>query len=216
MSPTLPVISRPELPHFFMPDTVTPIDADAQDIAWMERVKRGDMDAFAELVAAHQSRVVGTIAKMLGDDVDTEDIAQQVFLRVWNSAERYQPAGKFTTWLFTILRNLVFNELRRRKRHPTTSLDIEHDDATPIREAVDHGTKSPSVALQDAEMLEAVARAIDSLPEAQRMAIVLRRYQDVSYEEIAEILEVGVPAVKSLLFRARVQLREKLRQYLGE
>jgi len=89
----------------------------------MEQVKTGDTEALRMLIETHQLRVVGTVAKMLGDDSDAEDIAQQVFIRVWNSATRYRPTAKFTTWLFKITRNLVFNELRRRKRHPTASLD---------------------------------------------------------------------------------------------
>ncbi len=78
-----------------------------QDMIWMEKVKNGDQEAFRLLIETHQARVIGTVAKMLGDDTDSEDIAQQVFIRVWNSASRYQPTAKFTTWLFKITRNLV-------------------------------------------------------------------------------------------------------------
>src|SRR5262245_61058861 len=98
-------------------------DANAQDLRWMARIKDGDTDALRELIEAHQHRVIGTVAKMLGDDTDAEDIAQQVFIRLWKGAGRYEPTAKFTTWLFKITRNLVFNELRRRKRHPAQSLD---------------------------------------------------------------------------------------------
>jgi RNA polymerase sigma-70 factor (ECF subfamily) len=191
-------------------------DAAAQDLAWMERVKRGDADAFQLLVEAHQYRVVGTVAKMLGDEMDAEDLAQQVFIRVWKSAPRYEPTAKFTTWLFKITRNLVFNELRRRRRHGTQSLDaVADDDHLPLQ-AADTSSKAPDTALLDAEMQTAIQAAIDQLPEMQRMAIVLRRYDEFSYEEIAEILSLSVPAVKSVLFRARTELREKLRQYLNE
>lgn len=187
-------------------------NSDAQDIAWMERVKVGDMEAFRELIESHQTRVIATVAKMLGDETDAEDIAQQVFIRVWNSAGRYEPSAKFTTWLFTITRNLVFNELRRRKRHPSTPLEAEEEDHA--FQAQDTRTKTPSAAVLEDEMQTAIQMAIDSLPEVQRMAIVLRRYQDVSYEEMATILNLSVPAVKSVLFRARTELREKLRKYL--
>jgi RNA polymerase sigma-70 factor (ECF subfamily) len=196
-----------------MAETVPSLNAsDAQDLAWMDRVKQGDLAAFEALVEAHQARVIGTVVKMLGDDADAEDIAQQVFLRVWNSASRYEPNAKFTTWLFTILRNLVFNEMRRRKRHPSVPLEREEDDR-PFQ-AEDANSKSPATALLDAEMQDAIQAAIESLPEVQRMAIVLRRYQDVSYEEMAKILDLSVPAVKSVLFRARTELREKLQRYL--
>src|SRR5581483_1962833 len=114
--------------------------AAAQDVAWMEKVRTGDEEAFRLLIETHQARVVGTVAKMLGDDTDAEDIAQQVFIRVWNSAGRYQPTAKFTTWLFKITRNLVFNELRRRKRHPALSLDAATEDDRPMQ-APDPGTK---------------------------------------------------------------------------
>ena len=100
------------------------LTADEQDIIWMMRVRAGDRAAFTELVECHQQRVVGTVARMLGPDAaDAEDIGQQVFLRVWKSADRYEATAKFTTWLYTITRNLVFNEMRRRKHRPTTSLD---------------------------------------------------------------------------------------------
>jgi len=192
-----------------------PEEAAARDVALMLRVKAGDFDAFSELVEIHQHRVVGTVARMLGDDVEAEDVSQQVFVRVWRSAARYEPTAKFTTWLFTILRNLVFNETRRRKRHPVVSLDQprEGDDERP-RDAVDVRVKTPDTALLDEEMMGAIQRAIDELPETQRLAVIMRRYDETPYEEIAEVLELSVPAVKSLLFRARTELREKLQRYL--
>jgi RNA polymerase sigma-70 factor (ECF subfamily) len=188
-------------------------DAAEQDLLWMERIKKGDTDALRDLVEAHQHRIIGTVAKMLGDEADAEDIAQQVFLRVWKSASRYEPTAKFTTWLFKITRNLVFNELRRRRRHPAQSLDASSEDDRPFQ-APDPGAKAPDTAMLDEEMQTAIQHAIDALPEIQRMAIVLRRYDDISYEEIGEILDLSVPAVKSVLFRARTELREKLKQYL--
>lgn len=179
----------------------------------MARIKEGDTEALRELIEAHQHRIIGTVAKMLGDDSDAEDIAQQVFIRVWKSAARYEPTAKFTTWLFKITRNLVFNELRRRKRHPAQSLDAPRDDDRPLQ-MPDTGVKAPDTSLLDDEMQAAIQRAIDELPETQRMAVVLRRYDDISYEEIGEILDLSVPAVKSVLFRARTELREKLKKYL--
>jgi RNA polymerase sigma-70 factor (ECF subfamily) len=191
-------------------------DDPARDLRLMELVRQGDPDAFRELVELHQNRVIGTVARMLGDDSEAEDLAQQVFVRVWRNASRWEPTAKFTTWLYTILRNLVFNECRRRSRHKTTSLDAATDDDEHPRQFEDGHAKAPDTTLLDAEMQDAIERSIQELPEAQRMAVVLRRYQDVSYEEIAEVLDLSVPAVKSLLFRARTELREKLRKYLGE
>jgi RNA polymerase sigma-70 factor (ECF subfamily) len=193
----------------------SPAESAARDVELMLRVKEGDLPAFEQLVEIHQHRVVGTIAKMLGDDSEAEDVAQQVFVRVWRSAARYEPTAKFTTWLFTILRNLVFNEARRRKRHPVTSLDQPRDDSDERpRDAADTRTKSPDTVLLDDEMMAAIQLAIDELPEAQRLAVVMRRYDETPYEEIAEVLDLTVPAVKSLLFRARTELREKLKRYL--
>ncbi len=197
------------------------LTTDEQDIIWMMRLRNGDRTAFAELVECHQQRVVGTVARMLGADAaDAEDIGQQVFLRVWKSAARYAPTAKFTTWLYTITRNLVFNELRRRKHRPVTSFDAEppgdatggNGDATSRFE--DFQAPAPDATLLQAELQEAITAAIAQLPEAQRMAIVLRRYEELSYEEIAGVLSLTVPAVKSLLFRARVLLRERLARYL--
>ncbi len=179
----------------------------------MARVKAGDSEALRALIEAHQHRIIGTVAKMLGDAADAEDIAQQVFIRVWKSAARYEPTAKFTTWLFKITRNLVFNELRRRKRHPAQSLDAVNTDDRPMQ-APDHTVKAPDTALLDDEMQRAIQQAIDELPETQRMAVILRRYDDIPYEEIGEILDLSVPAVKSVLFRARTELREKLKRYL--
>ena len=208
----IPIFVYPEMSEDSGKTVEPSFSADDQDILWMLRVAQGDTTAFELLIEAHQARVVGTIAKMLGDELDAQDIAQQVFLRVWNSANRYQPTAKFTTWLFKITRNLVFNELRRRKRHPVTALEREEDGHH--FQATDHQGKTPDQALVDGEMHAAISQAIESLPELQRMAIVLRRYEEMPYEEIAEILKLSVPAVKSILFRARTELRAKLKSYL--
>ena len=193
-----------------------PTDPAAQDLRWMERIQAGDEDAFREFIEAHQHRIVSTVSKMLGGDSDAEDVAQQVFIRVWKNAARWEPTAKFTTWVYTILRNLVFNECRRRTRHRTHSLDAAIDDEDHPQQFADGNIKTPDTALLDAEMQDAIERAIQELPEAPRMAIIMRRYQDVSYEEIGGVLDLTVPAVKSLLFRARTELREKLKAYLGE
>ena len=200
------------------PKTVRVTD-DEQDILWMMRIRAGDREAFAELVECHQQRVVGTIARMLGGDAaDAEDIGQQVFLRVWKSAPRYQPTAKFTTWLYTITRNLVFNEMRRRKHRPVVSLDADPPGESGGSEGSgrieDTQAAGPDSTLLEAELQQAITHAIAQLPEAQRLAIIMRRYEELSYEEIASVLNLTVPAVKSLLFRARVLLREKLARYL--
>ena len=188
-------------------------DDSARDLRLMLRVKNGDTAAFRELVETHQHRIIGTIARMLGDAIEAEDLAQEVFLRIWKSAPRWEPSAKFTTWAFTIMKNIVFNESRRRSRKATVPLDREGDDGYQ-RQYADENVKSPDRIVLDAEHQAAIERAIQELPEAWRMALVLRRYQDVSYDEIAVIMKLSLPAVKSVLFRARNELREKLRRYL--
>lgn len=179
----------------------------------MLRVKGGDLEAFEALLERHQHSVVGTAAKMLGGAGDAEDIGQQVFIRVWKSAPRYEPSAKFTTWLMTITRNLVFNEMRRLQRSRLVPMETDQDDA-PKHQYADTGTAAPNEALLNAELQTAVNEAIGSLPETQRTAIVLRRYENMPYEEIAKVLRTSVPAVKSILFRARAELKEKLKRYL--
>jgi RNA polymerase sigma-70 factor, ECF subfamily len=185
---------------------------DAEDIRLMHLVAVGDTVAFESLVERHQALVAGTVARMLGSNSDVEDITQQVFIRVWKSAGRYVARAKFTTWLLKITRNLVFNEMRRAKRHPHLPLQIDPEgEELPLR---DEATETPDATLLQNELQKAIESAITQLPDTQRMALVLRRYEDLSYEEIADILELSLPAVKSLLFRARTELRERLKGYL--
>ena len=189
-------------------------EMDEYHVALMLRVKEGDVAAFEELVEIHQNSVIGTVAKMLGNPAEAEDIAQQVFVRVWKSAGRYEPQAKFTTWLFTITRNLVFNEVRRRKRKPAISMEEREDDFHQVE--ADLRTASPSEAALQNELESAVDEAIARLPEKQRLAVVLRRHEEMPYEEIGKVIGLTVPAVKSLLFRARSQLKEDLKKYLED
>ncbi len=194
--------------------TPLPADGSVIDFALMVRIGEGDHEAFRQLVVRHQNAVIGTVAKMLSNGSEAEDIAQQVFLRIWRNAKRYRPDAKFTTYLYTITRNLVFNETRRKSRKKEISSDEreensnQHIAASPDRQ--------PDAELLQAELQRTVDEAIASLPEAQRMAVVLRRYEQLSYEEIAAVLGLSVSAIKSLLFRARTSLREALSGYLEQ
>lgn len=178
----------------------------------MVRIAQGDHRAFRELVEKHQHAIVGTVTKMLGNASDSEDIAQQVFIRVWKHAKRYKPDNKFTTYLYTITRNLVYNESRRRSRKKTVSSDQLADDYH-FETAADASAR-PDSELLESELRKAVDAAIRNLPENQRLAVILRRYEDLPYEEIAVVLNTSVPSVKSLLFRARTTLRESLAKYM--
>jgi RNA polymerase sigma-70 factor (ECF subfamily) len=185
---------------------------DAEDVRLMRLIGHGDTAALEELIQRHQTLVAGTVARMLGSTSEVEDIAQQVFIRVWKSAGRYVPRAKFTTWLLKITRNLVFNELRRTKRHGNVPLQTDpQSEEMPLR---DQTAQTPDASLLEHELQDAIEQAITALPESQRLALVLRRYEELSYEDIAEILDLSVPAVKSVLFRARTELRERLKSYL--
>lgn len=194
------------------PTSAARIDDGDVDFKLMVRIGNGDHEAFRQLVLRHQDMVIGTVAKMLGNPSDAQDISQQVFLRIWRNARRYRPDAKFTTYLFTITRNLVFNETRRRSRKKEVSSDEREEN--PHHQISDTPDHRPDAQILEAELASAVDAAIAALPESQRMAVVLRRYDQLSYEEIAAVLGLSVSAVKSLLFRARTALRESLQAYL--
>lgn len=199
-----------------MPDTDTQDSHsdDAIDVALMLRVKTGDHAAFQELVERHQNMIVGTVAKMLGNPSDAQDIAQQVFIRLWKSAPRYKRKAKFTTFLFTITRNLVFNESKKRSRRKTHSLEEREEEH--FSQLADDASRSPDAETLQTELQAAVDKAINALPEKQRMAVILRRYENMPYEQIAEVLGCSVSSTKSHLFRARTELRTLLNSYLDE
>ena len=217
------------LPSFVMPDPEWPVltppnvtsatedsSCDEQSVRLMLRVKEGDVKAFERLVELHQGIMIGTASRMLGNLDDAHDIAQQVFIRVWKSAPRYEPTAKFTTWLFTIMRNLVFNESRRRTRRKEVPFETDADDETPQRQYTDHAAPAPDHLTQQDELEKALDKAVSALPEKQRLAVIMRQQQDLPYEQIGEVLNMSLPAVKSLLFRARTELRKHLASYLGE
>src|SRR5438067_11803012 len=187
--------------------TVGRSDEDAEDIRLMQLVSGGDTSAFEKLIERHQSLVAGTVARMLGSNSDVEDIAQQVFIRLWKSARRYVPRAKFTTWLLKITRNLVFNEMRHTKRRAHVPLQSEPGaEDPPVK---DEMNLAPDASLLETELQRTIEEAILQLPETQRLALVLRRYEQLSYEQLAEVLGLSVPAVKSVLFRARSELRSR-------
>jgi RNA polymerase sigma-70 factor (ECF subfamily) len=197
-----------------MTETNAQAPDDAIDVALMLRVKAGDHAAFQQLVERHQDVIVGTVAKMLGNPSDAQDIAQQVFLRLWKSAKRYKQKAKFTTYLFTITRNLVFNESKKRSRRKTHSLEEREDES--FQQFADDSSKSPDAETLQTELQSAVDKAINTLPQKQRLAVILRRYENMPYEEIAKVIGCSVSAVKSHLFRARSDLRTILKSYLEE
>jgi RNA polymerase sigma-70 factor (ECF subfamily) len=175
----------------------------SSDEELMSAAAEGDMEAFEELVLRHQDAAVGVAFRLLSDEHEARDAAQEAFLRVLEAAPRYRPTASFRTYLYRILRRICIDHYRRRKpqRHPDIS-------------ALENRGDQPSEPLEREEKAEAVRRALDALPERQRAALVLQHYEGLSYEDIADVLECSARAVDSLLSRARRSLRDRLRQWL--
>ncbi len=188
--------------------------------ALMLRVRDGDAEAFEQLVALWQDRLVNLFRYQTGDYALAEDLAQEVFLRVYRARAGYKPTAKFSTWIHTIANNAA-SDLRqrayRRREHgvpvnvsaSTSAIGLEHL-------AVAASGQRPARQADRSELQDVVQRAIADLSDSQRMAVLLAKFELCSYEEIAAAMGLTVPAVKSLLFRARDQLREKLESYERE
>jgi RNA polymerase sigma-70 factor, ECF subfamily len=202
-------------PVFGRVGSVIPTTPDP-DAALMLRVKQGDCGAFEILVEKYKQPVMNMVYRTLPDATEAEDLAQHVFLQVFKSAHRYEVSAKFTTWLFTIARNLCLNEIRRRSRHPADSLDetFADNDEQPIRQAEDVRTFSPPDSMLHGELEAKIEEALAELPEKQRTAILMCRGDEFSYEDIAKVLECSVSATKSLIHRGRETLKQKLKPYL--
>jgi RNA polymerase sigma-70 factor (ECF subfamily) len=187
------------------------------DADLMLRVKRGDHVAFAELVEKYKQPVMNLVYRFLRDATEAEDLAQNVFVQVYKSAARYEVSARFSTWLFTIARNLCLNELRRRSRHPADSLDASNNPESedqPARQFEDPKATQPPDKLLHGELERKVDEAIAALPETQRTAIILCRRDDLSYEDIAKIIGCSLSATKSLIHRGRETLKQQLKPYL--
>jgi RNA polymerase sigma-70 factor, ECF subfamily len=182
----------------------------------MQRVTQGDQSAFEELVEKYKQPVFNMIYRTLPDAAEAEDLAQTVFIQVYKAAHRYRVEAKFSTWLFTIARNLCLNEIRRRSRHRADSLDatISPEDEAPSRQFEDIRSIAPPDRLIQDELVSKVSEALHDLPENQRTALMLYQEQEKSYEEIAEVLDCSLSATKSLIHRARETLKQRLKPYL--
>jgi RNA polymerase sigma-70 factor, ECF subfamily len=187
------------------------------DADLMLKVAGGDNEAFAELVHRYEYRLVGLAYRYLGDRSLAEDLAQEAFLRVYRARERYEPRARFSTWLFRIVANLCLNEIRWQKNRPSVAMAIRTETSSNVNlDMTDSGIKPASEAVELAEVAERIREIVSALPKNQRIAILLNKYEGLTYTEVAEAMEMNLAGVRSLLTRARTRIKEELLPYLGE
>lgn len=190
-------------------------DADARDRADMERLQAGHDAALNDLMERHATPVFHFLCRMVGNEDDANDLAQETFVRVFKSAKNFRTNEKFSNWLFTIAANLARNHFRWRSRHPNLSLDAENSETEQsLGSTLPANSPTPKEAALAGERAEAVRTAVKNLPEDLREAIVLCEWEERSVAEAATILEATPKAVESRLYRARGILRERLKSWL--
>ena len=186
------------------------------DAEVMLRVKAGDESAFDFLVQKYRRPLVSFMYRMARNTAAAEDLAQEVFLRVYRSRQTYEASAKFTTWLYRIATNLAVNharDTRHERPEVTVSLD-EPDEETGTTLDVADGTVSAEESLVRRERMLAIRAKVEALPERQRMAVIMHKYQQMDYKQIADVLKLSESATKSLLFRAYETLREQLKEFV--
>lgn len=187
------------------------------DTALMIAVRDGQPGAFEKLVQRYQHRLVGVLQHLLGSAEEAEDLTQEVFLRVYRTRRSYRARAKFSTWLFTIANHLAANARRNRRRRPQVSLPVNDSGPLgprPAEQLVRDQATPPPMRVQRRELADQVRRAVESLGERQRAAVLLHKFEGMKYAEIAQIMDLTPKAVKSLLNRARVNLRQALQEYI--
>ena len=189
---------------------------DDPEVALMLRVQRDEPGAFAELVEAYWARVFGRFVRWLGDRQEAEDLAQDVFLRLYRARKRYQPRAKFATWLFHITKNVARNALRSRRRRSCVRLGtlLAAAQEADVERVLADGDDSPSRPLERSELARVVRSAVSGLGGRQRTALELYQFKDLSYAEVAAEMDMSPKAAKSLLYRARNQLRTHLSKFM--
>ena len=178
---------------------------DDPDAALMLAYQQGNQGAFEQIVQRNQQRVYAVVARFLGAGAEAEDLAQEVFLRVWRSSGRYRPTARFSTWLYRITANVCLNALRARPSATILSLD-----SLKVEGLASRVQNDPSAGLARAEQRRRIEAALDALPGQQKLAIILHKYQGLNLKDIADVLGMTPQAVKSLLSRARDNLRRTL------
>ncbi len=200
------------------PEPKTRYELTDPDVRLMLRVRDGDEPAFRELVEKYQGRLVGILTHLVSDRETAQDLAQDVFLRVYRARERYQPMAKFSTWLFTITHNVASNSLRKSSRRKEINLVSSPSGSMPVRPlemmAKEKSGLMPARQLLKSEMEEVMLAAIEQLGERQRIATMLSKFEGMSYLEIGDTMGLTTQAVKSLLSRARNNLKDILKPYL--
>lgn len=188
------------------------------DVRLMVRVRSDDAAAFEELMLRYQGRVISLLKHVIGDRDLAEDLTQEVFLRIYRARKSYQPEAKFSTWLFTIANNVALNAIRTKKRRPEFQMPSGTGSSTgmPTMENVIPAKSGliPTRHMDQLETQEAVRLAIASLGDNQRMAVMLNRFEGMNYNDIAKVMKLTPQAVKSLLCRARSNLRVVLTPYV--
>jgi RNA polymerase sigma-70 factor, ECF subfamily len=188
------------------------------DVRLMLQVRDGDGTAFEELVLRYQNRLLTVLEHLVGNREQAEDLTQDVFLRVFRARERYTAEAKFSTWLFTIANNVASNALRSRSRRREIGVP-EGNGADSMPLSLEQMAKAasgfmPTRNLDKSEQAEMVRHAVANLSERQRMALLLAKFEGMSYQDIAQTMDLSVQAIKSLLSRARVNLKEMLTPYV--
>ncbi|MGD1022850.1 MAG: sigma-70 family RNA polymerase sigma factor [Candidatus Sulfotelmatobacter sp.] len=186
------------------------------DAEVMLRVKAGDQSAFDYLVQKYRRPLVSFMYRMARNTAAAEDLAQEVFLRVYRSRQTYEASAKFTTWLYRIATNLAVNharDTRHERPEVTVSLD-EPDEETGTTLDVADGAVTAEESLVRRERTLAIRAKVEALPERQKLAVIMHKYQQMDYKQIAEVLKLSESATKSLLFRAYETLREQLKEFL--
>jgi RNA polymerase sigma-70 factor (ECF subfamily) len=190
------------------------------DVRLMLRVRDDDATAFEQLVSRYQSRLITIMHHLMGSRDQAEDLAQEVFLRLFRARKRYQPEARFSTFLFTIAHNVASNARRtlaRRKEVQVRNRESPSRSVQTLEElAQDASSLMPTRQLDKAEAAEIVNLAMESLNERQRLAVLLCKFEGMSYADIAETMDLTPQAIKSLLARARGNLRDVLQPYLHE
>lgn len=187
------------------------------DVRLMLQVRDNDAQAFEELMLRYQNRVLSLLTHLVGSRDLAEDLAQEVFLRVYRARKRYVPGAKFSTWLFTITGNVASNALRTKARRKEVHLEPRPNDSAPQSldaVALAASALMPTRQLDKAELCDAVQQAVSKLSDRQRMAVLLAKFEHFSYTDIGAVMDMSPQAVKSLLSRARMNLREALQPYL--